>query len=253
MDQIKNLLPKSQPQPESSEEILTPEEIESVLRTAREIKQAEINTIAYNKKLKEEAYERSVDPNKFMHWIIQKAKVEIRDFKLSDKEMELYKDLALYFTQDERFEVKEGYSLRKGLWLFGDVGCGKTSIMELFSENPLRSYPVVECIKIADSYKQKDIGVEIIHKCSSLESVCFNDLGTEIESGESSYFGNKKNVIGEIVLNHYELNKDKIFRYHFTTNLGADKVEELYGKRVRSRLREMCNIFSLEGINDKRK
>jgi len=41
---------------------------------------------------------------------------------------------------------------------------------------------------------------------------------------------------------------------HATTNLAAKEIEELYGKRVRSRLREMFNLISFPAeTKDKRK
>lgn len=188
----------------------------------------------------------------FYTWIWNKAKNEIKNFSLSEEEERIYKILAMYFTNDKGIE-KMGLSLDKGLVLHGGVGCGKTTIMKLFRDNPSQPYGIVECMKIADQYKQKEGGADVIHQYSFLPSICFNDLGTEIESGESSHFGNKKNVMAEIILNHYERNERKKFKLHFTTNLAADEQGDLYGVRVRSRLREMCNIISLEGIEDKRK
>ena len=40
---------------------------------------------------------------------------------------------------------------------------------------------------------------------------------------------------------------------HITTNLSANDIEIAYGKRVRSRLREMLNLINFENeANDKR-
>jgi DNA replication protein DnaC len=252
---LNQLMDKSQPlPPEPSEEILTPEEIEAaleaakpeVLRMAREEKKAKLAIIEYNRKIKEQS-EAYVSADQFMDWILRKAVKTIKNFAVSEREEQIYKNLALYFTQDKRCPL----DLRKGLWLFGGVGCGKTTIMELFSENPLMNYPVVQTSLIADEYKEN--GGKNLQRFYDVPSVCFNDFGFEIEEGSKSHFGNKKNVMAEIIQNSYEFNKEKKFRLHFTTNLNADQVEQYYGPRVRSRLREMCNIISLEGINDKRK
>ena len=62
--------------------------------------------------------------------------------------------------------------------------------------------------------------------------------------------------MGEVLLSRYELylqTKQKI-KTHATTNLGADELEERYGHRVRSRMRELFNLVSFdEGAGDKRK
>jgi hypothetical protein len=49
------------------------------------------------------------------------------------------------------------------------------------------------------------------------------------------------NKMAEIILSRYERFTRTRCLTHFTTNLSADEIEERYGSRVRSRLREMCN------------
>ena len=40
---------------------------------------------------------------------------------------------------------------------------------------------------------------------------------------------------------------------HITTNIGATEIENIYGSRVRSRMREMFNLISFEkDVKDKR-
>jgi DNA replication protein DnaC len=255
MEALKNLIPEhllGKIPLNSDPEILTDEEIiEAVtisLRNARQNKIVEARTIEYNRKLREPKAIVNVSTEVYFKWILDKAKAEIKDFKINEKEKEIYYNLSLYFTGDE----KSVYNLDKGIYLAGGVGCGKTTIMKLFMVNPRVDYGIVQCLKVADKYKEKDRGAEIVHFYSNLNTICFNDLGTEIESGEASHFGNKKNVIGEIILNHYEINNEKRYNFHFTSNFGAEKIEHYYGERFRSRLREMCNIISLEGIKDKR-
>jgi len=56
----------------------------------------------------------------------------------------------------------------------------------------------------------------------------------------------KENVIEEIIFNRYEAGLQ--FEYtHITTNLDADMIEKIYGERFIDRLREMCNVISIEG------
>lgn len=238
---------------ENCEEILTPEEIKEALENARRKKITDLKIAEYNRKLREPVIAPNISAEKYFDWVFSKAKATIDNFQLTKQEEKIYKLLCLYFSKDLRFE-EEGYSLKKGIMLYGGVGCGKTTIMKLMRENPLQMFGVVECVAIADLYKDKEQGGGIVtNRYSSVPSICFNDLGIEIESGASSHMGNKKNVMAEIILNHYEKNEGKIFRMHFTTNLNAEALDKEYTIRVRSRLREMCNIISLEGIEDKRK
>jgi hypothetical protein len=253
MEQIKDKLPKTpQGQVEPEEEILTQEEIQHTLRLAREEKRRLLRVQEYEKKVFQEKEQLKIDPKKLYQWIVRQAEDQIQNFALSKEEEKIYKMLSLYFTGSSGFEkYGEGFSLQKGIFLWGRVGCGKSSIMKIFMDNPLQSFGVISVRRVADIYKEQ--GSDVVYRYSQVKSICFDDLGTEIEEGVKSHFGNKKNVMADIILNYYDNNSTKNFKMHFTTNLDFDEIEKEYGIRVRSRLREMCNVISLEGINDKRK
>jgi DNA replication protein DnaC len=79
---------------------------------------------------------------------------------------------------------------------------------------------------------------------------CFDDLGAE---QSLKYYGNECNVMGEILLSRYEYFVSHDMLTHITTNLSATEMEDLYGNRVRSRLREMFNLIAFgESAKDKR-
>lgn len=89
------------------------------------------------------------------------------------------------------------------------------------------------------------------HDIRTPKSYCFDDLGTETTS---KYFGNDCNVMAEILLTRYDLFKEKGIITHLTTNLSATEIESQYGNRLRSRMREMFNLFGYEeNSGDKRK
>ena len=60
--------------------------------------------------------------------------------------------------------------------------------------------------------------------------------------------------MGEILLSRYDLFLSNRIKTHATTNLNAKELEERYGNRVRSRMRELFNLvgFSSDSV-DKRK
>ena len=67
------------------------------------------------------------------------------------------------------------------------------------------------------------------------------------------YYGNECNTVAEILLQRYDLQIMEGTVTHATTNLNADELEELYGNRVRSRLRSMFNLIAFPAsIKDKR-
>jgi len=62
------------------------------------------------------------------------------------------------------------------------------------------------------------------------------------------------NVMGQIILMRYELFQNRQVHTHFTSNLTAPQIENYYGDRVRSRLREMCNWIKYKSTStDKRR
>jgi hypothetical protein len=80
---------------------------------------------------------------------------------------------------------------------------------------------------------------------------CFDDLGAE---STFKYYGNQCNVMGEILLSRYDHFISNHMLTHATTNLSASELEDYYGNRVRSRMREMFNLIAFDGgAKDKRK
>ena len=80
---------------------------------------------------------------------------------------------------------------------------------------------------------------------------CFDDLGIE---NNIKYYGNECNVMAEILLSRYDLFIGRGLITHITTNLSATEIEEAYGNRLRSRLREMVNLIGFDqGVKDKRR
>jgi DNA replication protein DnaC len=237
---------------------LTDEETELAIYRAKSFKYSEIKKQEWIEKISKEKEVPKFTAEGFYNFIINKAKKAIPGFKLSTQEEHIYLSVAMYFTQDERFETEYGYDLKKGLKLYGNVGCGKTTLMKMFIDNPLQSHAVIHCRKVSSDFQKEGVegiekyygyvnpGVKMMFGHQDL-GICFDDLGTE--SGARNY-GNEANVMAEVILSRYESRVPT----HITTNLSADQIEEYYGVRVRSRMREMFNQidFPLD-ITDKRK
>jgi hypothetical protein len=59
--------------------------------------------------------------------------------------------------------------------------------------------------------------------------------------------------MAEILLSRYELYISRQMFTHLTTNLNSIDIEEIYGTRVRSRLREQFNLIAFDqNAKDKR-
>jgi DNA replication protein DnaC len=174
-------------------------------------------------------------------------------FKLHLEDKEIIYKLLIYFIRDEERCDKFGIELEKGILLNGPVGCGKTSLLHLvktfaFAED---KYIMKSTRDIAAEFNLE--GYSIIQKYgkSGNKIYCFDDLGVE---NNMKYYGNECNTIAEILLQRYDLQIMEGTVTHATTNLNAGELEELYGNRIRSRLRSMFNLISFpEGTTDKRR
>jgi len=179
------------------------------------------------------------------------------NFKIYQEDHDLILKLLAYFTNNQQACQKFAISLRKGLMLSGPVGCGKTSLMRLFNTLllPQYKYQVKPCRDISFEFNRD--GYSVIHKYSTNsysrgqhKIYCFNDLGTE---NHLKFYGVECNVMAEILLSRYDQFTLHGLQTHLTTNLTSMDIEEQYGKRVRSRMREMFNLLAFDaGSRDKR-
>lgn len=176
-----------------------------------------------------------------------------KNFKLYKEDKEILLKLCTYIINDRDGCQKFGIDPDKGLLLSGPVGCGKTSLMKLLRHVVpyMRWYEVLSCRNIVFGFKH--IGYKTIEDYGNSGYFCFDDLGIE---PTGNFYGKDCNVIGEILLSRYDLflqSKGKL-KTHATTNLNAKELEDLYGNRVRSRMRQLFNLISFDQKSkDKRK
>ena len=263
MDHIKNLLPPELTQQvnrekfmESLEDVpLTEAEAAEALSKALFTKNAKLREIRYMQEVNKPVVIPTFTPEKLIKFLSTQFHVNTgRYFEIDDQNQHVMDILSRYFTGDESIS-ELGYSLKKGIMLLGNVGCGKTTIMKYFAKNPKQSYLVTSCRKPAELFEE--YGSPEMERYYSNEPApannifrqenfgyCFDDLGTE--ETMVKHFGNTKNVMTEILLNRYEKIDSLGFSTHLTTNLSFDEIQSLYGTRVRSRMREMFNVITFD-------
>ena len=178
-------------------------------------------------------------------------------FKLYPEDYEIIFKLLVYFLKDTAGAEKFNITFRKGILLSGPVGCGKTSLMSILKlfQDPEERLILKSCRDISFEFIKE--GYSIIYKYSKQsfksefpKAYCFDDLGTE---NNLKYFGNECNVMAEILLSRYDLFISRQMITHLTTNLNSSEIEDIYGTRVRSRLREQFNLIAFDSNSkDKR-
>lgn len=249
---------------------LTPEEVTEAMIWAKQKKQAanELREL----KIREDQNRRQLTQTKFTYeqtrllMLYRADNLFPKPFIIDEDNEVVFEMLCYYFSGDPMFIAKaaaagvQNPALEKGILLVGEYGTGKTWMMKLFMKNQRQVFFMRHAKEIANEY-QKDGGDQktyidkfknaindsslFYHEFSGL---CIDDIG--IEDSKKNY-GNSKNVIGDIMELRYKDGNGGVF-LHATTNLGVEGIEEKYGTRLRSRMREMFNYIVLTG-GDRRK
>jgi DNA replication protein DnaC len=179
--------------------------------------------------------------------------------------------LIKYFNNDlciekKLFQGKE-VNLRKGIMILGGNGTGKTKEFHYFRDyckyrhndlklRILNTQQIVRRWCIFGDRSIEDLFNSIRPKIPEnngniiYTETCFDDLGSERPL--SNNFGNKVEVMAEILYQRYEDFINTGIRTHATSNLNVNELRELYGNRIYSRMSEMFNIIVLDG-KDRRK
>ena len=191
------------------------------------------------------------DFSKMLVYLNAKGKLLFgKKFKIYEEDKKILFMLCAYFIKDHENCKKLNIDLNKGILLSGPVGCGKTSLMRLLRNMVphFKPYEVIPTRNITFAFN--NIGYKTIEQFGNNKFFCFDDLGVE---PIGKHFGKDCNVMGEVLLSRYDLFLKNKIKTHCTTNLNAQELEERYGNRVRSRMRQMFNLINFDtNSTDKR-
>ena len=131
---------------------------------------------------------------------------------------------------------------RRGLFVYGQYGCGKTSLMRLFQ--PLLEH---SCFVPLGNPEIRDCLSDGGWIAEALDNDVFlDDLGAE--SAVTDY-GVKRELAAEFIVRYHQKGKGRLF---ISTNLTGEEIAERYTARLTSRIKELCIPLHLKG-SDKRK
>ena len=183
--------------------------------------------------------------------IIERGSELFEGFEISDDIRPTYEILNKYFQS-----IPGELDLNKGILLAGNIGTGKTIAMHVFGR--LSGFKIVSTRHVVRDFANN--GMDALDKYgrnsfqinagghvnrSQPQTICFDDLG--LEDTNSQLYGNKANVMAEILMDRYEHWRFRNMITHGTTNLNTPKIAEIYGGRVMDRVNEMMNIVIMTG------
>ena len=162
---------------------------------------------------------------------------------LNQSNKNLIKALCYFVSVDERFESEMGFSFKKGLLIRGISGLGKTHLVRCIEKNELNPIKIISMIEVADEIKQE--GEYSINQGNN-KIIYLDDVGTE--EATINHYGTKINFFKNFIEMVYLKNIDKGFgKLIISTNNSFSEIEEKYGFRVRSRVKDMFNIVDVKG------
>ena len=145
--------------------------------------------------------------------------------------------------------VLDGNS-RKGLFLRGDVGIGKTFGLQLLAAK--FGWKFVTAREVEGFYRAQPEYTEWEDYCRAADffgrgkTLVIDDLGTENE--DFMQYGQRANPLAELLEKRYDLSfyRDHV-RTVVTSNLTDQQLKERYGFRVFDRMREMFAVVTVRG------
>lgn len=164
---------------------------------------------------------------------------------LNDSNRRLISALCFFASRDGRFETELGYSFDKGLLIRGISGLGKTHLVQCIRKNELNPILILSMLEIADEIR---LNGEYNINLGNDKIIYLDDVGTE--EATVNHYGTKINFFKNFIEMIYLRNAGKNFnRLMISTNNSFAEIEEKYGFRVRSRMKDMFNVIDISGTD----
>lgn len=197
-----------------------------------------------------ESSKPAIDEVATAKWLFYKKANEMaNNFQFDEQNILIINNMILYFLG-----IESEYQLHKGLYIYGPYGSGKTLLMKIFRsllKGKKEGFGLLSASNIV-SYFTVNGSLDICKKRSypaDEQNFCIDEVGAETQT--ALFYGTKVNVIQELLQDRYNLLIDRKIKTHITTNL-TPKEMNVYGDRVRDRMKEMFNTIKLNCVESRR-
>lgn len=186
--------------------------------------------------------------------LIDIGKTIIPNFEISNENIQNYQKLYYYFLKNEEKCNELGIDVNKGLWVYGEVGSGKSIAFKVFQEFCFytqkidnRRFSIYRYKKFEDEYDEIKSKVFEIYGYGGKKDICFDEFMKTV--GIVNDFGIKKNLVELILEDRYDLYINEGFKTHITTNVAPTKIlaDGLLDQRTLDRCTQMFNIIEWKG------
>jgi hypothetical protein len=164
-------------------------------------------------------------------------------------------------TLDNWHEAIEKFKIPgKGIMLFGVSGVGKTTLMRFLQMAAMgnyldkrKSFDKVKVIDLIGSFRTMGAKVLDHYKLSDTAktNICFDDLGRD--KGGRLLYGDKVDIMGDIIDLRYDSFIEKGLITHFTTYFDDDELKKMYDGEgepvIWGRICEMVSFHTVHGYN----
>lgn len=186
--------------------------------------------------------------------IIEIGKTIIQEFEISNENVLNYQTLFYYFTKNIEKCTELDIDLKKGLWVYGEIGSGKSVAMKVFQEfcayTPHldnRRFSIYRFKKIEDEYEKYKSEVFEYYGYGAQKDLCYDEFLKS--SGLVNNYGIKKNLAEMLIDDRYESLTCHKFKTHITTNLPPIYLakNEVLDERTLDRATTMFNMIEWKG------
>ena len=167
-----------------------------------------------------------------------------KNFEVGENNKDILNELFFYAHNVGKLDPN------KGIWLYGEVGTGKSTLIKILAEyqrTMWRGFKCVNCASLAAMFSSH--GIDALNESTWNEGYmgsnpverAFDELGRE--TIPAKYYGNELNVMQHIIQIRYDLK----VKTHVTTNIEPESITKLYGEHIFDRAAEMFNFIEIKG------
>ncbi len=184
--------------------------------------------------------------NGYKRLFLRVARSVCPEFTVDEHHREVIRDIFAWCMM-----MPGPYNPRKGLWLCGSIGTGKSTMLLIIKEfcklvRPSEngwpySYKIIRATELCKEFAQR--GYEGLEQYVESNRLAIDEVGAENLS--VAHYGMTENVIQYILQHRYD-RRHQAFT-HVSTNLTEENLRQMYGDRIYDRCRELFNIVPFTG------